>query len=302
MTAVPEYREWRPAPELAGHVACPWAGRLADDGTPFTDRVLPDACIDLIWDGRRLFVAGPDTGPVPITREPGGTFAGLRFRPGLAPTVLGVPAAALLDQRVDAADLWGAAAVTEVADRVAGAATLRDAAMVLERAVIERLPYAAPADELVSGVVTALQAAPQRGPITVAELADRLGVTDRQLHRRCIAAVGYGPKVLDRVLRFRRFLHLAEAHDRSSAGIGPGGGRPGDRGADDREQGGGGPGGGREAGGFALPRGIAALAAAAGYADQSHLTRECRRLAGTTPARLLAANVRSVQDRRAPAG
>jgi AraC-like DNA-binding protein len=41
---------------------------------------------------------------------------------------------------------------------------------------------------------------------------------------------------------------------------------------------------GEEAGG-----GLATLAAEAGYADQAHLTRECRRLTGRTPAELLAA-------------
>ena len=33
---------------------------------------------------------------------------------------------------------------------------------------------------------------------------------------------------------------------------------------------------------------LAALAFAAGYSDQAHLTRECRRLAGLPPAALLA--------------
>ena len=282
MAAAPDYREWRPAPELAGLLACTWAGRLADDGTPFTDRVLPDACIDLIWDGRRLFVAGPDTGPVPIAPEPGGVFAGLRFRPGLAPSVLGVPAAALLDQRIDAAEVWNDLDMAAVVDRLHGAASLREAATVLEQAAIDRLPAATPPDRLVVGTVTALQAQPAAGGTrglhlppprhTVAELAERLGVSERQLHRRCTTAIGYGPKVLDRVLRFRRFLHLA--------GSPPGAGRP--------------------------PGGLAGLAAAAGYADQSHLTRECGRLAGTTPARLVVprhqADVRSVQDRSGPVG
>jgi AraC-like DNA-binding protein len=255
VTVAPDYREWRPAPQLAGVLACTWAGRLADDGTPFTDRVLPDACIDLVWDGRHLFVAGPDTGPVPITREPGGVFAGLRFRPGMAPAVLGVPAVALLDQRVDAADVLGAD-MTAVVDRLARAGSLRAAASVLEQAVIDRLPAAAPADRLVEATVAALRMGPVPGA-AISDLAARLGVSERHLHRRCTAAVGYGPKVLDRVLRFRRFLSVAESP------AGP-------------------------------ARGIAALAAAAGYADQSHLTRECGRLAGITPARLLA--VRFVQD------
>jgi AraC-like DNA-binding protein len=37
-----------------------------------------------------------------------------------------------------------------------------------------------------------------------------LGVSERQLRRRFADAVGYGPKRLARVLRFQRFLGLAE--------------------------------------------------------------------------------------------
>jgi AraC-like DNA-binding protein len=38
--------------------------------------------------------------------------------------------------------------------------------------------------------------------------------------------------------------------------------------------------------GFPSSPGLAALAALAGYADQPHLTRECRTLTGCTPAAL----------------
>ena len=86
----------------------------------------------------------------------------------------------------------------------------------------------------------------------VATVGDRLGISERQLRRRFADAVGYGPKTLARVLRFQRFLALAA---RDAAG-------PGD---------------------------LAGLAFAAGYADQAHLTRECVRLSGRTPAALLAA-------------
>jgi transcriptional regulator GlxA family with amidase domain len=70
------------------------------------------------------------------------------------------------------------------------------------------------------------------------------------LRRRFHDAVGYGPKTLQRVLRLRRFLALAEA--------------------------------------TAAPD-LARAAAEAGYADQAHLTNECGELAGLTPAALLAA-------------
>jgi AraC-like DNA-binding protein len=43
----------------------------------------------------------------------------------------------------------------------------------------------------------------------VAETADRLGLGARRLHRRSLAAFGYGPKTLARILRLQRALALA---------------------------------------------------------------------------------------------
>jgi transcriptional regulator GlxA family with amidase domain len=40
----------------------------------------------------------------------------------------------------------------------------------------------------------------------VEALAGEVALSERQLRRRFHAAVGYGPKTLQRVLRFRRFL------------------------------------------------------------------------------------------------
>lgn len=244
-----DYREWEPPRPLARHVACTWAGRLGDDGVAYTEQVLPDGCIDLVWDGERLFVAGPDTGPVPVARRSGGFFVGLRFRPGAAPTFLGVAASDLLDQRVDGSDVLG-----HRADRLAGTLAaalgdrrrLRDAALVFEREALGWRGGALAPDPLVEAVVASLGAGPTSRP--VATLASELGVGERRLHRSCTVAVGYGPKTLDRVLRFRRFLSLAES----------------------RRQ-----------------LGLASLAVEAGYADQAHLSRECQRLAGTPPAGLV---------------
>jgi AraC-like DNA-binding protein len=45
----------------------------------------------------------------------------------------------------------------------------------------------------------------------VAEVADELGLSARQFQRRITDAVGYGPKMLQRVLRFRRLQELPHA-------------------------------------------------------------------------------------------
>src|SRR4051794_13835835 len=82
---------------------------------------------------------------------------------------------------------------------------------------------------------------------TVADAAASAHVSERELQRRFVREVGYAPKTLHRVLRFQRFMD--QLH---------------------------------------LPRvDLAGAAALAGYADQSHLSREARRIAGLSPRQLV---------------
>ena len=68
-------------------------------------------------------------------------------------------------------------------------------------------------------------------------------MSERTLRRRFDESFGYGPKTLDRILRYQRFLRLVRLSQGSTA----------------------------------------ILAAEAGYSDQPHLVRESQRLAGCTP-------------------
>ncbi|MBK6011634.1 helix-turn-helix domain-containing protein [Streptomyces sp. MBT53] len=171
------------------------------DSTP-VHPVLPDGCMDLLWNEGRLLVAGPDTRAYVPGTEPA-HWAGLRFAPGTAPTYLGVPAHELRDLRVDLTDLWPAATVRRLHARLA---TAPDPATALEEAALERAAQAPPPDPLLRHLVAALDTGRP-----VAATADELGLGARQLHRRSLAAFGYGPKTLARVLRLRRALALARA-------------------------------------------------------------------------------------------
>ena len=105
-------------------------------------------------------------------------------------------------------------------------------------------------------------------------LADRAGLSARQLRRRFDRAVGYGPAFLARVARLQRF---AKAAVRSPE------------------------------------LGLAELAAVAGYADQPHLAKDTRAITDRTPRQLIAVlglsslavggdlDGRSVQDADRPA-
>jgi AraC-like DNA-binding protein len=181
---------------------------------------------------------------VPVAVTSGTAFAGVRFHPGRAPAFLGLPAPALLDQRVDLADLWGEAVAARLLEELAQVDDPEGAADLLDRTVAERAPVAGRPDPMVDALVDLLRRPPASlGAVRSASTA--LSVGERRLYRRCCTAVGYGPKTLERVLRFQRAIRLA--------------GQTGS---------------------------LAVLAARAGYADQAHMTRESRRLGGTTPSDL----------------
>jgi AraC-like DNA-binding protein len=159
-------------------------------------RVLPDAAVDVVVAAGRVRVAGPDTGPV-VERFPGGAWVvGLSVRPGAVTALLGVPATALRDERVDLSDLWGRDG-DAVRDAIAVATTPGEAAAALEAGLAARSSRAPEEDPLAGALLERLQAG---GP--AAAVADDLGLGERQLRRRVGAAFGYGPKVLSRVLRF----------------------------------------------------------------------------------------------------
>ncbi|MFI9509644.1 helix-turn-helix domain-containing protein [Nocardia sp. NPDC052566] len=165
--------------------------------------VLPDGCIDLIWTEGRLQIAGPDTGAY-LPKVPVGTrFAGIRFFPGTAPALLGVPAHELRDRRIALADLWSAAAARRLTEQVDAAA---DRTAILESFALHRAAELDPPDPLIRHIVTALDAG-----ATIAATAAAAGVNARLLHRRSLAAFGYSPKTLARVLRLQRALAMARA-------------------------------------------------------------------------------------------
>jgi hypothetical protein len=62
--------------------------------------ILPDGCLDLLWDGERLFVAGPDATARWYQSPSRASYVALRCSGGTGPALLGVPAHELRDQTV----------------------------------------------------------------------------------------------------------------------------------------------------------------------------------------------------------
>src|SRR5581483_1196083 len=153
MTAT--YRERPPVAGLAPAVACVWTQHVGATSAPYEHRVVPDACVDVLWRDGRLELAGPDTGPVLTPLSPQSSIVGIRFRPGHARRFLGVPVSELTDARLSLDDVLGDDA-RDLADRLADARTADDGERLLEAAMLERVPTAPDADDVVEPLVAML--------------------------------------------------------------------------------------------------------------------------------------------------
>ena len=133
---------------------------------------------------------------------PAGTIIiGVRFRPGAGGPALGVPLSELRDQRVDLSELR-----RPEARRLPG--TLDpDAAVVRALDVAAGLVVDGAPDRALAWAAELLEDPQAR----TEDVAEQIGLSERQLRRRCHDAVGYGPKTLQRVLRFRRFVAQIDA-------------------------------------------------------------------------------------------
>jgi AraC-like DNA-binding protein len=236
------YRELRPPPGLS-HLACGWVSDGAEA------HILPDACVDVVLVAGQLVVAGPATSAVVAAATPAQYSCGVRFRVGAAGAALGLPVDLLRDLSVPLEDVWGAKG-RHLSTRVSDATSAEQALAVLVRGLVEPRASLDP---------VARQAAVLSNRRPFHDVSQELGFSERQLRRRVEQAVGYGPRMLVRVLRLQRFLRALEREPTTTT--------------------------------------LAQLAGDAGYADQAHLARDCRDLTGQTPSALRAGHATAAGER-----
>lgn len=217
-----------------------------------SDRVIqavpPDGLTGLILVDGRLWWFGPQTRPWQPKRS-GVDVVGVRIALQWGHAVLGKPLHAYRDSRVPVDELWPSGSAFDVPSNPLDGTPLNRLIRVLNHLASQKT--ADPFTERMAGLVST-------GEYTVADLADRLELSVRQLHRRSLTSFGLPPSTLLRINR----LHQAAARVRRN-------GHPG----------------------------LADLAVSAGYFDQAHLSRETRRLVGERPSKAfaVASNVRFIQ-------
>lgn len=260
------YREILPAPALRRHVRCFW--HLADPaarGAGALERIVPDGCAEIVLNRAEPFVRVREGEPPrrqaqvlcvgqirrPIRVAPTGAIdvLGIRFEPAGLHALCGVPMHELADR-----DECVGALDERLRDALARASetpALAERVAAVERVLGRALEARERRGTLGALAGAAVRLAERRGaPRGPGALARALGVGPRALERLFRVEVGLSPALFARIRRLQGVLAALEGR------------RP--------------------------PLGWAALAAAHGYADQSHLIRDFRLLAGTTPERHLA--------------
>jgi AraC-like DNA-binding protein len=225
---------------LRPYVECLWVHDIVGPVPEGGRRLLPDGRVNLVWiPNHSLHVAGPQTRfarPAPIE---GVHVLGARFRPGTVRNLLGVPPAEYVDEHIQL-EAFDSRLAARLDARLGDARDSRSALAALAFELTRSLADAPPPDIAVSRAVQLLD----RNNATVAATASQVYLSERALQRRFAEDIGYGPKQLQRVLRFQRFLREVPGAELADAAV------------------------------------------LAGYADQSHLTRETTQLAGLTPLQL----------------
>lgn len=218
-TDQPRYRELQPCSVLSDYIQCYWlmttSGRLL---STVRDRILPDGCMDIIFDfGDRLdlgtvigtasggFVVGPMKQPMMADLVGHIEIIGVRFKPGGAYPFFRFPLYEISDRILSLKDLWAHAGGSLQAEIEEGV-TIAGKIAILERFLIARAKTAPAVDGAVCAVVAAIFQ--YRGQLPIDHLGKRIGLGTRQLERRFKTIVGISPKAFSRVIRIRNVISM----------------------------------------------------------------------------------------------
>lgn len=263
--AQPRYEELPPPAALAAYIACCWSFEIPPGTEPFAHALIPDGSVHVVLARlaalplHRVVVRGPTATARWVTLQPGDAFRGVRLRPGASEALLGIAPGALDGQSLPltsvhpplAASLDAPLAAARTAEEIHGALTQGLALLA---------SGARPPDPVIRSCV--MELLDTHGNARIGELAQAAGISERQLRRRFLSAVGLTPKHFSRSIRVRAAcITLAQSPSAS----------------------------------------LASVALEAGYADQAHLSREIAAVFGST-ARGLAAMIRGYAHSRFQGG
>lgn len=197
------YSESKPSQDMEDLVYCFWRLRsnkaLRDD---FLYTVLPDACLDIVFDltGRsQPLIMTPKMEAVTLTLGKSFSYVGIRFKPGVFNQLLDIKG--LIGNQESLRDVVGRYVAIGGNNRFKD---LSDTAQLAELNMVVRKLVAAQVVAPNPFIENVLEGLKQGMPVNA--IAEKEGMSARQLRRKVLRQTGYSPVQLRRVVRFQTVL------------------------------------------------------------------------------------------------
>jgi AraC-like DNA-binding protein len=162
----------------------------ADQGGPFT--TLTESWVLGLWTKSHIVDWPEDL-----------QYVGVSFKPGGAYPFLGLPLSELQNQILPLGAIWGTFAA-ELRERLYAAPTIQARFALLEQFLLARLCGTPPGLKVVQSAVAEI--ARQHGTLSIRELSENLGMSQKHLIVQFKQMVGCTPKELGRLYRFGDML------------------------------------------------------------------------------------------------
>lgn len=224
-------------------------------------RVLPDTCVELFInlcppqqiatpDGNtpslsRSFITSRMNSFMDVSTQDNVSFVSVCFASGQAYRFFPVSMHDISNQVINLRDLWGSRA-DDMQERVDKAATMQERISLVQQYLIQQLYKSVAFDASVDFCLRRMQET--NGKLLLDELANQVGISNRQLARRFNQCVGLSPKEFARITTFTNSLVNLKKYPS-----------------------------------FTLTE----IAYESGYYDQAHFIRACRTYSGLTPSQLI---------------
>jgi AraC-like DNA-binding protein len=181
-----------PSADLAAFVEHFWIVEWDRRGhPPLCQETLPHPCVHLVFEPDGAQVYGVMRGKFVRELSGQGRVFAVKFRPGAFYPILGTPLSTLTDRVLDAGLVFGPATAT-LAARLPTCATDAEQLALGEAFLRETLPAPDPTASAVGEIVERLLR--ETDPLSVDDLAGRLGLRPRMVQRLFSRYVGVSPK------------------------------------------------------------------------------------------------------------
>jgi AraC-like DNA-binding protein len=220
-------------------------------------RVLPDTCVELFINYRDAPLTANVAGSLVTSRMssfmdvemlPGSGCIAVCFYPAAAWHFFSMPMNAITNGIIGLEHVWGTMA-GEVEERIASARDNKERVTIIQQYLLRLFYTGYSNDKAVEHCLWQLNLF--KGQLSAADLADKAGLSQRQLARRFNDRLGLAPKEYTRVSRFMHSLEVLKNNPAQS---------------------------------------LTEIAYESGYYDQAHCIHEYREFAGLTPGELRAAS------------